>query len=193
MVAARGASREFRMSRDAQILATEDNPITEPYEVLQAPRTLKAKARVLSGAEAARFNPIGEAEDALEKLSVNFQKWLDDQVAVLREAHDDGVAAGFSEDAMHALFRAAHDLRGQAATLGYPLAGEVAGSLCHLFDHIPAGGHVPRDLVRLHVDAVRAIVAEKASEENHATGRSLVDSLRAITDLVVDRISRNAA
>ena len=180
-------------SRDEQLLATDDNPITEPYEVLQPPRTLKAKARVLTQAEAARFNPIGEAENALEKLSVNFQKWLDDQVTVLREAHADGVAAGFSEEATRALFRAAHDLRGQAATLGYPLAGEIAESLCRLFDHIPAGGHVPRDLVRLHVDAVRAIVAEKASDENHATGRSLVDSLRAITNAVVDRISRPAA
>lgn len=169
-----------------------ENPITEPYEILQPPRSLKAKARVLTGTEAARFNPIGDAETALEKLSVNFQKWLDDQVAVLREAHADGVATGFSEEATRNLFRAAHDLRGQAATLGYPLAGDIAESLCHLFDHIPAGGHVPRDLVRLHVDAVRAIVAEKASDENHVTGRSLVDSLRAITDLVVSR-SRNAA
>jgi chemotaxis protein histidine kinase CheA len=182
------------MSRsDEQHLAHVESPITEPYEVVQPPRTLKAKARVLTGAEAARFNPVGDAETALEKLSVNFQKWLDDQVAVLREAHADGVAAGFSEEATRNLFRAAHDLRGQAATLGYPLAGEIAGSLCHLFDHIPDGGHVPRDLVRLHVDAVRAVVAEKASDENHSTGRSLVDSLRAITNAVVDRINRPAA
>jgi chemotaxis protein histidine kinase CheA len=182
------------MSRsDEQILAIDENPMAEPYEVMQPPRTLKAKARVLTGAEAARFNPVVEAETALAKLSVNFQKWLDDQVAVLREAHDDSLANGFSEEAMLALFRAAHDLRGQAATLGYPLAGEIAGSLCNLFDHIPASGQVPRELVRLHVDAVRAIVAEKASDENHVTGRSLVDSLRAITDLVVNRISRNAA
>jgi chemotaxis protein histidine kinase CheA len=182
------------MSAHDELLSdSEVNPITEPYEVIQPPGTLKAKARVLTGAEAARFNPVGDAEDALEKLSVNFQKWLDDQIAVLREAHADGVAAGFSEQATQALFRAAHDLRGQAATLGYPLAGEIAGSLCHLFDNIPVGAHVPRDLVRLHVDAVRAIVAEKASDENHATGRSLVDSLRAITNAVVDRINRPAA
>jgi chemotaxis protein histidine kinase CheA len=180
-------------SRDETNLNTEESPITEPYEVMRPPHTLKNKARVLSEAEAARFNPVGEAETALEKLSVNFQKWLDDQIAVLREAHEDGVASGFSEDSTRALFRAAHDLRGQAATLGYPLAGEIAGSLCHLFDHIPAGGQVPRDLVRLHVDAVRAVVAEKASDENHATGRSLVDSLHAITDLVVKRINRSAA
>jgi chemotaxis protein histidine kinase CheA len=180
-------------SRDEQIPNTEEDPITESYEVIQPPRALKAKARVLTEAEAARFNPIAEAENALEKLSVNFQEWLDDQVAVLRDAHADGVAAGFSEEATRALFRAAHDLRGQAATLGYPLAGEIAASLCRLFDHIPAGGHVPRDLVRLHVDAVRAIVAERASDANHTTGRSLVEGLRAITDLVVDRISRTAA
>jgi chemotaxis protein histidine kinase CheA len=179
--------------RDKDNLDIEESPIEEPYEIIQPPGTLRAKARVLTEAEAARFNPIGQAEDALEKLSVNFQKWLDDQVAVLREAHADGEAAGYSEEAIQTLFRAAHDLRGQAATLGYPLAGEIAGSLCHLVDHIPAGGPVPRDLVRLHVEAVRAVVAEKATDENHATGRPLVDGLRAITEAVVDRIGRPAA
>ncbi len=33
-----------------------------------------------------------------------------------------------------ALFRAAHDIKGQAATLGFPLAAAVADSLCRLIE-----------------------------------------------------------
>jgi len=177
-----------------EIHAAGDGPISEPFEIIQAPQALRAKARVLTAAEAARFNPIRRAEDALEQLSVNFDQWLSDQIAVLQETHAACVAAGFPEEPMHHFFRAAHDLRGQAATLGYPLAGEIAGSLCHLFDNIAPGEGVPRELVRLHVEAIRAVVAEKASDENHATGRPLVDSLRAATDEVVAAaIARSAA
>ena len=39
-------------------------------------------------------------------------------------------------DTRAALFRAAHDIKGEAATFGYPIAGRIAGSLCRLIDEI---------------------------------------------------------
>ena len=166
----------------------------ERYEIIQAPRALQAKAPVLTGAEADRFNPIGAAEDALEKLSVHFDEWLKDQIDVLRAAHAAGLAAEFSPAAVHEIFRAAHDLRGHAATLGYPLAGDIAGSLCHLFDFMPPGGGNAHELVRLHVEAIRAVVAEKASDKEHPVGKSLAESLRwAAEDYAALQMGRTAA
>ena len=166
----------------------------EPFEIIQAPRNLQARAPVMTGAAAEKFNPIGAAEDALEKLSVHFDEWLDDQIKVLREAHAAGVAAGFTPASVHEMFRAAHDLRGHAATLGYPLAGEIAGSLCHLFDYMPPGGAGARELVRLHVEAVRAVVAEKASDKEHKVGKPLAESLRwAAEDYAAMQMARTAA
>lgn len=164
------------------------------YEVIQAPRALQAKAPVLTGPEADMFNPIGAAEDALEKLSVHFDQWLQDQIKVLRQAHAAGVAAEFSPASVHEIFRAAHDLRGHAATLGYPLAGDIAGSLCHIFDHMSPGGDGARELVRLHVEAIRAVVAEGASDKEHKVGKPLAESLRwAAEDYAAMRMSRTAA
>ncbi len=166
----------------------------QEFEVIQAPRTLQAKVRVLTGRDADKFNPIGAAEDALQKLSVHFDDWLQDQIKVLRAAYAAGVAAEFSAASVHEIFRAAHDLRGHAATLGYPLAGDIAGSLCHLFDYMPPGGSGARELVRLHVEAIRAVVAEKASDKDHAVGRPLVESLRwAAEDYAAIQMGRTAA
>lgn len=169
-------------------------PPGEHYEIIEAPRGLQAKAPVLNGRDADKFNPIGAAEDALEQLSVHFDDWLREQIRVLREAHAAGVAAEFSPASIHEIFRAAHDLRGHAATLGYPLAGEIAGSLCHLFDYMPPGADGARELVRLHVEAIRAVVAEKASDKDHKVGKPLAESLRwAAEDYAAAQVGRTAA
>jgi chemotaxis protein histidine kinase CheA len=171
-----------------------DTAYGEQYEVIQAPRALQAKAPVMTGAEADKFNPIGAAEDALQKLSIHFDEWLDDQITVLRAAHAASVAAEFSPSSIHEIFRAAHDLRGHAATLGFPLAGEIAGSLCHIFDYMPPGGGTARELVRLHVEAIRAVVAEKAVDAEHPVGKPLVESLRwAAEDYAALQSGRTAA
>jgi len=59
-------------------------------------------------------------------------------------------------------FRAAHDIKGQAATFGYPLAAEVADSLCRLVEHAPDQQCVPPALIDQHVDGVRAIMRKDA-------------------------------
>ena len=35
------------------------------------------------------------------------------------------------------LFHAAHDIKGEAATFGYPLVAPAADSLCRLLEHTP--------------------------------------------------------
>ncbi len=87
------------------------------------------------------------------------------------------------------LFRAAHDLRGEASTFGYPLIGEVCGSLCHLIDASPDGRFLPAALIAQHVQAVRAMVAEKAKDDTNATARRLVGKLTEVTREYASRVS----
>ena len=64
--------------------------------------------------------------------------------------------------------------------------GAVAGSLCHLIEHVPAES-LPAKLVAQHVDAVRAMVAETAQKEENPTARALVDRLAEVTEDFVAR------
>jgi HPt (histidine-containing phosphotransfer) domain-containing protein len=67
---------------------------------------------------------------------------------------------GFNKATTAELFHAAHDLKGDAATFGYPLTAPAARSLCMLLEHSPEHDRIPLLLIDQHVDAVRAIVRE---------------------------------
>ena len=71
-------------------------------------------------------------------------------------------AIGFNKDTRDALFHAAHDIKGEAATFGYPDVAASADSLCRLIEHTPDATRIPIALVDQHVDAIRAIIRESA-------------------------------
>ena len=94
---------------------------------------------------------------------------------------------GFTERTHEALFRAAHDIKGEAATFGYPAAAGVAESLCRLLEHTPEIGQIPIALVDQHVDAVRAITREYARPDLADMARALTLRLRDVTDEFLKR------
>jgi HPt (histidine-containing phosphotransfer) domain-containing protein len=81
-----------------------------------------------------------------------------------------------------ALFRAAHDIKGQAATLGFPLVAEVAGSLCRLIEESHDPKRIPLDLIDQHVDAVRAIIREHDRPHAEAIAAKLTRTLRQVCE-----------
>ena len=108
--------------------------------VIHVSGTLRAKAAVhnadTSGADDLS---IAAAESAMKDLSGDFQNWMGDEINRLVAAFDDYRSKGPGERDITNLFRAAHDIRGQAAAFGYPLAAEIAGSLTKLLDKIIPG------------------------------------------------------
>jgi HPt (histidine-containing phosphotransfer) domain-containing protein len=89
---------------------------------------------------------------------------------------------GFTRKTHDELFRAAHDIKGEAATFGYPAVAPVADSLCRLVEHTPEMTRIPLALVDQHVDAVRAIAREHAHVERAGIASALTRRLRDVTD-----------
>uniref|UniRef100_UPI0013DBFDE1 Hpt domain-containing protein n=1 Tax=Stenotrophomonas maltophilia TaxID=40324 RepID=UPI0013DBFDE1 len=67
---------------------------------------------------------------------------------------------GFTKERRGELFRAAHDIKGDAATFGYPAAASIAESLCRVIEHAPDLEKVPAELFTHHINAILAIVHE---------------------------------
>jgi len=104
-------------------------------------------------------DPVARAEAALAQLSKEFAEWMHAECERLESARQEVVRQGFTEKTHGELFRAAHDIKGEAATFGYPAVVGVAESLCRLLEHTPDWSRIPLTLVEQHVDAVRAIAA----------------------------------
>lgn len=132
---------------------------------------------------------VARAEQALEKLSVNFDAWMAAEVARLNEARNLARAARYPAPELDRLFSVAHDLKGQAGTFGYPFAAEICASLCRLVEAALERSRVPARLVDQHVDAVRAILREGARGDSHPKASVLSAKLREVTGDYLARLS----
>src|ERR1700679_3211991 len=100
-------------------------------------------------------DPVARAEKALSGLSGEFRQWMEAEVARLAAAHAAIIKGGFTVAAREELFRAAHDIKGDAATFGFRPAGAVAESLCRIVEHAPDLARVPADLIVHHINAIQ--------------------------------------
>ena len=65
-------------------------------------------------------DPVARAEKALAELSGEFGSWMEQECERLDKARLAVKATGFTKNAKEQLFHAAHDIKGEAATLGKP-------------------------------------------------------------------------
>lgn len=154
------------------------------HNVVTPTRNLKSygrKAKIKVDEFGFDMEAIERAEAALADLAGEFDDWMAKEVERLTTARDAMTAAGLTESTRAALYAAAHDIKGEAATFGYPLAARIADSLRNLLDGIEDDAAVPTDLVAQHVEAIRAIVREAAKGEDHPLAVAMADQLGAAT------------
>ncbi len=147
-----------------------------PIEIFMPPNILKAK--VGSAVGGIDMAAIKRAEAAMEVLKVEFNDWLADDVARLAACRD-GFAAMPSAPTRGDLFRAAHDLKGQADTFEYPMIARMASSLTKLIDGTQPSGEIPLGLVDAHVAAIRVVFRDKIKTPTDRVASALVEELEA--------------
>ncbi len=148
------------------------------HEVITPPHELR---RAVSTADE-DDNPVARAEAALAELSGHFGTWMDAECERLEAARQDVRRVGLTDETHAALFRAAHDIKGEAGTFGYPAVVGAASSLCRLLEHTPERKRIPLMLIDQHVDAIRAITREYAREDLLDVAGALTKRLRDVTD-----------
>src|ERR1700675_3276541 len=127
-------------------------------------------------------DPVARAEKALAGLSGEFKNWMAIEADRLSAAHATILKDGFTDATRDELFRAAHDIKGDAATFGYPSAGAAAESLCRIIEHAPNLDEVPSNLIAHHINAIQAIVRERTKLDTVATASALSQQLRGVAD-----------
>lgn len=164
------------------------------HEVIIPPSTLRDKALKPGSSRRNDMRAIERAEKALQALSCNFEEWMRDEVNSLLQARSRYKADPTAPEALHELFRVAHDMKGQASTLEYPYVTRVCMSLCSLFEDLPSKDRIPMILVDQHVDAINAMVREGVRTDPHPTAEALAARLAGVTaDYVASEMKRAKA
>ena len=127
-------------------------------------------------------DPVARAEAALAGLSSEFSSWMESECERLDKVRQMFSTTGCTGANKEALFHAAHDIKGEAATFGFPAMAAAADSLCRLVEHTPDATRIPVKLVDQHVDAVRAIYREYARSDAVDLANRLTKRLREVTD-----------
>ncbi|KIZ32995.1 MULTISPECIES: Hpt domain-containing protein [Rhodopseudomonas] len=169
--------------RDVQIETFAD------YQLITQPNPLRKVLRRVADKDL--DDPVARAERALAKLSSEFGAWMADECARLAAAHAAIIADGVNDATRDELFRAAHDIKGDAATFGFPHAAIAAESLCRVIEHAPDLARVPEELIANHVKAIHAIVRARDSAGNAGIERELNKRLRLVADEYLAAVNRD--
>jgi len=161
------------------------------HEVIVPPNKLKKAVEKLKPGEKVPFDPVERAEAALAELAADFSVWMQNECARLDAARHAIRASGITAGNKDVLFRAAHDIKGEAATFGYPLVAPVANSLCRLIEHTPEVTRLPLRLVDQHADAILAIFHRNTRGDVGKYAAQLAEKLRQVTDEFLVRENRD--
>jgi HPt (histidine-containing phosphotransfer) domain-containing protein len=169
--------------RDIEVKAFPDHHvITQPNPLRKVLRRVEEKDL---------DNPVERAEKALAGLSGEFKNWMTIEADRLSVAHAAVLRNGFTNTNCEELFRAAHDIKGDAATFGYPSAGAAAESLCRIIEHAPELAEVPANLITHHINAIQAIVRERTKLDTVAMATMLSRQLRGVADEFLMQANRD--
>jgi HPt (histidine-containing phosphotransfer) domain-containing protein len=136
-------------------------------------------------------DPVARAEEALAGLSGEFNDWMLVEADRLTAAHAAILKNGFNDKAAEELFRAAHDIKGDAATFGYPSAAVAAESLCRIIEHAPELEKVPAELIKHHINAIQAIVHNHTRLDSTKVATELGRRLRGVADEYLMHVNRD--
>jgi hypothetical protein len=141
------------------------------HSIFDPPRALANKA-ARPGTPQDVDKMLAAADAKLAELRTEFPQWIAAEFELVEQAW--AAYKADQPDAEKLFFRRMHDMRGQAATFGYPLAGRAADYLCKLMDAIQ---RVPDDIIEAHVQTIRAIIRQNINVDDHPMGVKLLEGL----------------
>ena len=145
------------------------------------PNNLKEKAGGSDGGEIPQIpaDILEQAEQSLERAVLDFTTWaqeyLQNLISLCNDARDNEIKRVSKFAEINSL---AHELRGQGGTFGYPLIS-VLGKM--LYDATREGCPITDnqvEIIRAHIDAMRAVIRDKVAGDGGQIGKELLASLK---------------
>lgn len=165
--------------------ASQAEPVETEYEdhkVIVPPHKLKSAIVHTNEPGDIAMDVVQQAEEALASLKGEFGDWMQSECDQLEAARAALHESGVNPTTLLLFFRASHDIKGNAATFGYPLAGRLAGSLCRLLDNAPDRSKISLVLIDCYVEAIRAVVREQVRDLVQPTPNEIAEQLAIIVE-----------
>ncbi len=144
-------------------------------QIVNPPHPLRSK---VSGSGPISQEMLNRAEVAVEGLAAQFDALLESELDKLSELAGLGAREpSHRTDVAKQIYEIAHDLRGQAGTFNYPLITRVGSSLCRFTEGLEDCGEREFEVIRLHIEAMQAILASSLRGDGDTVGRQIAGGL----------------
>jgi len=121
---------------------------------------------------------LAAAEAELSKMAEDYPDWVSGLIVKLQEQHGRCVDTPEKrKEHFEEIHHIAHDMKGQGGTFGYPLVSAFSDSL---YGFTQSGGTLDDsqvELVKSHIDAMRAVIRGRVSGDGGEIGVKLTESL----------------
>lgn len=182
-----GEERREKRDEDVTVVYSVDKVVkaTKPTDVWywRLPNALQEKASSgMTGANVKGSMPtdlLEQAEEQLERAALDFTTWALEYLAKLADLCTEALmepgrrVRHFSE--IHTL---ALELRGQGGTFGYPLISRIGKMLFDLTAEGCREDDNAVEIVKCHIDAMRAILREKIAGDGGEVGQAVLKGLQ---------------
>ncbi len=119
-----------------------------------------------------------DAETALQDIKDNYEAVVQADVRRMDDAISRAMETPASAaDALNEIFGISHDIKGQAASLDYPLLTAIAQSLCRFISTSEPTALKGLDVVGMHTRAMGTVVAHRIRGDGGEIGKKLLDAL----------------
>ena len=148
--------------------------------IIEVPNRLKGK--VSYGPDGVDAQRLEQAEAAIAELAPDYLVWVAEDLRRLQTAYDAAMAV--TDDArsaaVRAVFEISHDMKGQGGSFNYAMITLVGAQLCNFIESRSFFEEQDMEVIRLHVDAMRMVVANKLEGDGGRPGQALLKGLQAV-------------
>jgi len=113
---------------------------------------------------------IANALKLADDLVGNYQGWAVDDLQKLWESFRD---TDGSAQAVRELYTAAHEIRGQGGSFGFPLISVIADSLCKFLEPRSNLSNIDLEIVKVHILAMKAVFSQQLKGNQDALAQEL--------------------
>lgn len=148
-------------------------------EFIQPPSHLKDKVTV--SATGIDLETLEKAELLIAGMQDSYLEWVEEDLRKLQALEAELDAAIRPRGAvLKDVFAIAHDVKGQGGSFDYPLMTLIGNHLCRYIERLegePTDKNV--EVVKVHISALRLVIAQRMSGDGGRMGDNLVRGLEA--------------
>ncbi len=154
--------------------------MTANVEILDDPSPLKNKVSYGNGGIDA--DAIARAEQVVAAMQGDYLNWVIDDLDKLTQYYSQAAQLPAADRlaVMRELFGVAHDIKGQGGSFGYDLMTVIASQLCRFIEGCTDFNDLAMDVVAVHVEALRLVIADRLEGEGGLQGKKLLVGLESV-------------